>query len=170
MTLPWTPTKGAKTKRMAEARLRQLLFQATYADDDSFLDLARRQIPESWHTLEMDLDVDEPKEKVTLYLDRSVARMFRTMGKGYHARINRVLATWVQMKMAEKVGAEIRMLDQIAADAAEKRRSDDCSVLGERRKTLQEHWAYAQGVLDAEVPPLGADRPGQLATALAAAG
>jgi len=63
----------------------------------------REAVPEAWHTLEQDLDVAEPKEKVTLYLDRSVAKFYRAMGQGYQARINRLLATWAQMKIAEEV-------------------------------------------------------------------
>ncbi|SEN04576.1 BrnA antitoxin of type II toxin-antitoxin system [Roseovarius tolerans] len=60
-------------------------------------------VPEAWHTLEADLEVEEPREKVTLYLDRSVARFYRGMGRGYHARINRLLRTWAQMKIAGEV-------------------------------------------------------------------
>lgn len=45
----------------------------------------------------------EKKEKVTLYLDRSVARCFRGMGRGYQARINQLLRTWMQMKIAREV-------------------------------------------------------------------
>jgi len=64
------------------------------------------EIPDAWHTLEADLDVTEPKEKVTLYLDCSVARFYRAMGKGYQARINRLLATWAQMHIAREVKLE----------------------------------------------------------------
>ena len=60
-------------------------------------------VPEAWHTLEADLDVEEAKQKVTLYLDRSVVRFYRAMGRGYQARINRLLATWAQMKIAGEV-------------------------------------------------------------------
>ncbi|MEM8958047.1 MAG: hypothetical protein AAGC86_09545 [Pseudomonadota bacterium] len=37
----------------------------------------REKIPEAWMTLEQDVDVREPKVKVTLYLDDSVAKFFR---------------------------------------------------------------------------------------------
>lgn len=67
----------------------------------------RDDIPEAWHTLEQDLDVEEPKVKVTLYLDRSVAKFYRAMGRGYHARINRLLATWAQMKIAEELRVDV---------------------------------------------------------------
>ncbi|MGD1882242.1 MAG: BrnA antitoxin family protein [Paracoccaceae bacterium] len=66
----------------------------------------------------------EPKEKVTLYLDRSVARSFKAMGKGYQSRINRLLQTWLQMKAAGMIEVEKAMLDRQrevnkAHDAAE---------------------------------------------------
>ena len=58
------------------------------------------RLPAEWKLILHDADVTEKKEKVTLYLDRAVARMFRAMGKGYQGRINRILETWMQMKMA----------------------------------------------------------------------
>ncbi|WP_348540471.1 BrnA antitoxin family protein [Shimia sp. R9_3] len=61
--------------------------------------------------------MQERKEKVTLYLDKSVARFYRAMGKGYQARINRLLATWAQMKIAEELHIDAAMDDQ--GDSAE---------------------------------------------------
>ena len=68
-------------------------------DESEFIDTIRRNVPDAWHTLEMDLDVAEPTQKVTLYLDRSVVKAFRAMGRGYHARINRLLQTYLQMRI-----------------------------------------------------------------------
>ncbi len=59
----------------------------------------RTDLPREWHLLEQDIDVAERKEKVTLYLDRSVAKMFRAMGPGYQGVINRVLRVWIQAKI-----------------------------------------------------------------------
>ena len=73
------------------------------------------EIPDAWHTLEADLDVEEKKEKVTLYLDRSVARFYRAMGAGYQARINRLLATWAQMKIAQEVQLDAYLEKRIVA-------------------------------------------------------
>lgn len=86
-----------KTERIAREKLFRHLWEARADVLDTALAEA---VPEAWHTLEADLDVEEPKVKVTLYLDASVARLFRAMGTGYQARINRVLATWAQMKIA----------------------------------------------------------------------
>jgi len=54
-------------------------------------------VPEAWHLILADFDVAEPKVKVTLYRDKSVAQVFRAMGPGWQSRANRVLATWVAM-------------------------------------------------------------------------
>lgn len=61
------------------------------------------EVPAAWATLEQDIDVDEPKVKITLRLDDSVAKFYRAMGKGYQERINRVLATYAQMKIARVI-------------------------------------------------------------------
>ena len=87
----------SKTERIARGRLLQHLWEAR---GDLLDDALETEAPEAWHTLEADLDVVERKVKVTLYLDASVARVFRAMGQGYQARINRVLSTWAQMKIA----------------------------------------------------------------------
>ena len=58
-------------------------------------------VPEAWDTLELDVDVEEKKTKLTIYLDTSVAQFYRAMGKGYQGRINRILATFAQMRIAQ---------------------------------------------------------------------
>ena len=146
-----TPTRnGPKTKRIARDRLYRLMFDWSIEDDFHFLQTARRHVPEAWHVLEMDIDVEEPKQKVTLYLNRSVVRMFQQMGKGYHARINRVLETWVQMKIAELKAFE---MDQIAAIKAARIEceAEEPEDQSERQiEELHDHWAYLQGVIDTE--------------------
>ena len=110
-----TPRPRTKTQRLAREKLARNLL---VLNSESWLSAALREdVPEAWHTLELDLDVEEPKEKVTLYLDRSVAKFYRAMGKGYHARINRLLATWVQMKISEEVRLD-RAIDARMADQA----------------------------------------------------
>jgi hypothetical protein len=47
---------------------------------------------------------------MTLYLDAPVAKMFKAMGRGYQARINRILATWVEMKIGHVMEREKIML------------------------------------------------------------
>lgn len=97
-------SKGTKAQRLAREGLsRNLLALST---ETWLMETIREAVPDAWHTLEHDLDVQEPKEKVTLYLDRSVARFYKAMGQGYQARINRLLATWAQMKIAEELQVE----------------------------------------------------------------
>ena len=93
--------KGNKAQRMAREALARNLLVLT--SETWVTEALKEAVPEAWHTLEQDLDMAEPKEKVTLYLDRSVAKFYRAMGQGYQARINRLLATWAQMKIAEEV-------------------------------------------------------------------
>ncbi|MEM6888467.1 MAG: BrnA antitoxin family protein [Pseudomonadota bacterium] len=93
-----------KTERLARERL---IYHLWRADEDRLpLSEMRAEAPDAWHTIESDLDCFEAKEKITLYLDRSVARLFRSMGKGYQARINRILNTWMAMKMAGHIEEE----------------------------------------------------------------
>jgi hypothetical protein len=79
----------------------------------------REELPEAWHMVEADLDCREPKRKMTLYLDASVAQMFRAMGQGYQARINRILSTWLQMKMAGLVQEDVALANRRARLLAE---------------------------------------------------
>lgn len=108
MTADRMPTKGPKTIRLAEARLYQLMFMSHMIDSDTFcLDVARKEIQDAWHTLKMNLETEAPKEKATRYLDRAVIAIFRNMGKGYQTRVNRVLETWLVVKI-ESIGREVR--------------------------------------------------------------
>ncbi len=110
-------SRPTKTQRITRQRLARnlLLLQSETWLPNALTD----EVPEAWHTLEMDVDVEEPKEKVTLYLDRSVAKFYRAMGKGYHGRINRLLATWAQMKIAEDLQVEDMLRARQAAPSKE---------------------------------------------------
>ena len=142
---PYIPTKGPKTRRLAEARVKQLMFHHVNRDRDDLLKLAREQVPEAWHTLEMDIETFEPKQKVSLYLDKSVVKMFRAMGGGYQARINRILATWLQMKMADLIGLEMSMIEALvkADEDSDREETPPEEMIG--RHTLHQHWAYNEG-------------------------
>ncbi|SFJ92522.1 BrnA antitoxin family protein [Celeribacter neptunius] len=88
-----------KTQRLAMDRLERQVYALGKLDMFDW-DVAQIVL-EAWATLEQDLDVTEKKVKVTLRLDESVAKFFRAQGQGYQARINRVLGTYAQMKIAE---------------------------------------------------------------------
>lgn len=146
--LPWMSSKsGTKTRRLAEARFHQLLFYATN-ESDNFLETARRNVPEAWLTLEMDLETDAPKEKVSLYLDRALVKMYRAMGRGYQGRINRILETWMQMKMAEKTEMYRDLLSQLEKDGAARLDKGVPHNVIAGGKTLAENWAYNEGLKD----------------------
>lgn len=96
--------RKTKTQRIAQERL---MHDMIYLMQDTWVPKqVAEEVPEAWHTLEHDLDVTEKKEKVTLYLDASVAKFYRAMGKGYQRRINRLLGTYAHMKVAEEVRIE----------------------------------------------------------------
>jgi uncharacterized protein (DUF4415 family) len=99
--------RKTKTQQTAMDRLQrdlQYLTQETWIPREIGI-----EIPPEWHTLEHDVAVAEKKTKVTLYLDAPVARFYRAMGHGYHERINRLLSTWMNMKIAD----ELRLIEMI---------------------------------------------------------
>jgi len=106
-----------KTQRLARDRLMRDLIHLSR--DDWITATLPDAVPDAWHTLEADLDVQEPRVKVTLYLDRSVARFYRGMGRGYHARINRLLRTWAQMKIAGEVQLDAYLAKRVGGDEGE---------------------------------------------------
>ena len=48
------------------------------------------------------VDLPEPKEQVTLRLDRDVLRWFRANGRGYQTRINAVLRSYYLRELGKK--------------------------------------------------------------------
>lgn len=103
-----------KTERLARDRLMRDLIHLSR--DDWIPATLEEVVPDAWHTLEADLEVEEPREKVTLYLDRSVARFYRGMGHGYQARINRLLRTWAQMRIAGEVQLDAYLAKRVAGE------------------------------------------------------
>ncbi|MGJ5620401.1 BrnA antitoxin family protein [Sulfitobacter sp. MF3-043] len=94
-----TTPRISKSERIARERFTYHMWRLT--GDLGLSDYeVRENVPDAWHSIEQDIDCEEPKEKVTLYLDRSVAPCFKAMGKGYQARINRLLQTWLQLRAA----------------------------------------------------------------------
>ncbi len=97
--MPETLPKLTKSQKLSLERLHKRLIELD--NDGNLAIMIKHQIPEAWHVLEHDLDVQEKKVKVTLWLDQSVAKYYRAMGRGYQARINRILGTYAQMQMAD---------------------------------------------------------------------
>ncbi len=74
----FTRIKLPKTKQDAYDRMHA---DMVYANRNHLIGtFLREDLPLEWHLLEVDHPVHEKKEKVTLYLDRSVARMHRHDG------------------------------------------------------------------------------------------
>lgn len=74
-------------------------------------DFAPPQIPDGWHDIWREKDRRSDKRtRVTLALDADVVRFFRSMGKGYQPRMNRVLRAFMHDRLAGLVaGPEDRV-------------------------------------------------------------
>jgi len=111
------PFRGKVPKRVPMSKTRRLYFERSLLNlraleaEDAWDYAVRAVIPEAWDTLEQDVDVTEKKQRVTLLLDASVAKFYRAMGQGYQARINRILSTFAQMRIAEVRKTE-RMIEE----------------------------------------------------------
>jgi uncharacterized protein (DUF4415 family) len=101
-----------RAERIAREKIMRFMYEQSLKDTDLSLAL-RESVPLAWHTLEHDLDITEAKVQVTLRLDESVAKFYRAMGRGYQARINRILALWANMKIAELLRAEEAVIAQL---------------------------------------------------------
>lgn len=140
-----TIPKQTKTQLLAEDRFHHLIAKYWLMDDTRFLERARYEIPEAWLVLEQDIEVEAPKEKVTLYLDKAVIAMFRKMGKGYQARINRILETWMQMRMSGKMALRRSIIEQLEQARKEIDKTDLAQTIDAETEKLVEYWAYTEG-------------------------
>ena len=115
----------SKAQRIARQKMMRYLYEENVDATDLPLEL-RDKVPLAWHTLEHDLDVEEPKVKITLRLDESVAKFYRAMGPGYQARISRILGLWANMKIAEAlrveeaIYAQMKILNRLDREAVER--------------------------------------------------
>jgi len=103
------PVRLTKQERIARQKVFRYMAEESLSHDHVLDFHLRDEVPDAWHTLEYDLDVTEPQVKITLRLDRSVATFYRGMGKGYQARINRILALWAHMKIGRFLELEKKM-------------------------------------------------------------
>lgn len=81
-------------------------------------------VPAAWHDIWRERDRrDIATERVTLRLDADVVRFFRSMGKGYQPRMNRVLKSYMHHRLAGLVaGPEDCVTRQEAAAQQEAER------------------------------------------------
>jgi uncharacterized protein (DUF4415 family) len=121
-----------KAERIARQKMMRYLYEDSV--DQTYLSLELRdKVPLAWHTLEHDLDVEEPKMKITLRMDESVAKFYRAMGPGYQARISRILGLWANMK----IGEALRVEEAIYAQMKILNRLDrETAARGERPKSF----------------------------------
>jgi uncharacterized protein (DUF4415 family) len=98
----------SKSEKLARRRLVYNLWLAS--EDRVSMYEFRAEVPDAWHMIEADIDCHAPKQKVTLILDAPVAKAFKAMGQGYQTRINRILATYLEMKVGHLLEVEVVML------------------------------------------------------------
>ena len=89
-----------------ELRDRELRDLMRLSQDKMIARMLSEEILEEWNMIVHDIPAYEKKEKLTLYLDKSLAKFFKAMGNGYQARINRILATWARMVILEDMELE----------------------------------------------------------------
>ena len=86
------------TRKTDAWRELQDLWQDTL-DDLSHPELLRGRLPPGW--AEIEGRPDQEHVRITLRVDRDVARYFRGMGPGYQGRMNRVLRAYMLARLAE---------------------------------------------------------------------
>ncbi|MBY8978193.1 BrnA antitoxin family protein [Rhodobacteraceae bacterium NNCM2] len=66
-------------------------------------DLERRldYIPREWHHMEKTAPCTTPKHKLTLSLDKDVVKFYRGLGRGYQARMNSILRSYMHARIAK---------------------------------------------------------------------
>ncbi|MEM1236514.1 MAG: BrnA antitoxin family protein [Pseudomonadota bacterium] len=97
---PWrkTPDKMTEKERIAALNSVEGLRELEYDLRDA---LNRRgTFPGDWNHIAEGLDRDAARVKVTIRLDADVVKFFRLMGPGYQTRINRVLRSYMQARVA----------------------------------------------------------------------
>lgn len=106
---PYFNASRGETRAQRYARERMTLHLYGISRDDQLCYTIRDLVPEAWATIEADIPVFEPKVKMTLRVDESIAKFYRGMGKGYQGRINRILGTYAQMRISEVEAFEKRV-------------------------------------------------------------
>lgn len=96
--------RGTKAQRQAEERLIRNL--RALQEESVLVYAVRATCPAAWEILEADRDVAEPRVAITIRIEKGVAAFYKAMGRGGQARINRILATWAQRRIAEIAALE----------------------------------------------------------------
>ena len=61
--------------------------------------LTEGRVPDAWHEMARERGTGR-KVRITLAVEEDVLKFFRSMGEGYGARMNRVLAAWMHARVA----------------------------------------------------------------------
>lgn len=88
------------TKAEANARRRLTRYSYEMRMEEDLVSEIDDLVPDDWHLVDADFPCDPPKAELTIEVDRDVADAFRKMGGDVDGRVNRILGTWLQMKIA----------------------------------------------------------------------
>lgn len=86
-----------KTERKHRAHLLDLMRQLEW--DIAEKTRAHTRLPPEWQEIGVKRYPDR-KRRITLRVEESVIRFFKSMGAGYQVRMNDVLASWVHARLA----------------------------------------------------------------------
>jgi uncharacterized protein (DUF4415 family) len=68
--------------------------------------LKERQIPEEWRRIAREAALPQKKVPVTARLDADLVKWFRSQGRGYQGRMNRVLRAYMLSLLAKEITGE----------------------------------------------------------------
>ncbi|MEL6678293.1 MAG: BrnA antitoxin family protein [Pseudomonadota bacterium] len=71
--------------------------------DVAFNTAVAKFVPSTWEDLPERYPCKPPKTRVTLLVDRDVAKFFRAMGRGHQARMNAVLRTFMLALLSKEI-------------------------------------------------------------------
>ncbi|MEM1275214.1 MAG: BrnA antitoxin family protein [Pseudomonadota bacterium] len=57
-------------------------------------------IPNAWYRMDKIAPCTEPKQQITLRLDRDMVKFYRTLGRGYQGRMNAILRTYMLARIS----------------------------------------------------------------------
>ncbi|MEM8843241.1 MAG: BrnA antitoxin family protein [Pseudomonadota bacterium] len=58
-------------------------------------------IPSDWYEMEKIAPCTAPRQKITLTLDRDLVTFYRRLGRGYQARMNAILRSYMHARIAK---------------------------------------------------------------------
>jgi uncharacterized protein (DUF4415 family) len=109
------------------------------------------QVPKLWEQVARERG-PQPKVRISLWVERDVVRVFKSMGAGYQTRMNDVLRLWVQARIAGVIRSveQAEMFDRSAGRDPRPQwgeaETDMEEVFGDRAEEANEAYGWATGI------------------------